>query len=198
MDFRQFLTDFRNALTRGETHASSLPILPAQGIDAVLERFTYIELDHKTNILRLVCRGEDVYVVGMVFDNVVVRYKSTKFETKYLGIPDHDSIDWNDISKRFDFEPSYSGLRGQMTDEQRTDAKEFRNSWWVNAMKWSCQEEFQNVSFVVDGSEARRMRSYGPLTFLKGNISTANQIFVLNYTPLQQKDDMINTTYNNW
>ncbi|KAG4982758.1 hypothetical protein AAZX31_10G099600 [Glycine max] len=44
------------------------------------------------------------------------------------------------------------------------------NSRWVHAMEWSGQKEFATsleVPFVVDGSEAGLLKSYGPLSFLK-------------------------------
>ncbi|XP_074366645.1 serine carboxypeptidase 3-like isoform X3 [Apium graveolens] len=44
------------------------------------------------------------------------------------------------------------------------------NSRWVHAMKWSGQKKFvgsPTVPFVVNGSKAGEMQSYGPLTFLK-------------------------------
>ncbi|XP_020233548.1 serine carboxypeptidase-like [Cajanus cajan] len=44
------------------------------------------------------------------------------------------------------------------------------NSRWVNSMEWSGQKEFATsleVPFVVDGSEAGLLKSYGPLSFLK-------------------------------
>ncbi|CAL5207743.1 unnamed protein product [Lathyrus oleraceus] len=44
------------------------------------------------------------------------------------------------------------------------------NSRWVHAMKWSGQKEFvasSDVPFVVNGSQAGLLKSYGPLSFLK-------------------------------
>ncbi|KAJ1435987.1 Serine carboxypeptidase, serine active site [Sesbania bispinosa] len=44
------------------------------------------------------------------------------------------------------------------------------NSRWVHAMEWSGQKAFvasPDVPFVVDGSEAGLLKSYGPLSFLK-------------------------------
>lgn len=44
------------------------------------------------------------------------------------------------------------------------------NSRWVHAMEWSGQKEFvgsPEVSFDVDGSEAGKFKSFGPLSFLK-------------------------------
>ncbi|CAJ1967721.1 unnamed protein product [Sphenostylis stenocarpa] len=44
------------------------------------------------------------------------------------------------------------------------------NSRWVHAMEWSGKREFTTsleVPFVVDGSEAGLLKSYGPLSFLK-------------------------------
>ncbi|OMP02416.1 Peptidase S10, serine carboxypeptidase [Corchorus olitorius] len=44
------------------------------------------------------------------------------------------------------------------------------NSKWVHAMKWSGQKEFgaaPTVPFLVDGSEAGKLKSHGPLAFLK-------------------------------
>ncbi|XP_028776242.1 serine carboxypeptidase-like [Neltuma alba] len=44
------------------------------------------------------------------------------------------------------------------------------NARWVDAMEWSGQEAFlasPNVSFVVDGKEAGRLQSHGPLSLLK-------------------------------
>ncbi|XP_027363665.1 serine carboxypeptidase-like [Abrus precatorius] len=44
------------------------------------------------------------------------------------------------------------------------------NSRWVHAMEWSGQKEFvasPEVPFVVNGSEAGLLKSYGPLSFLK-------------------------------
>ncbi|MED6116794.1 hypothetical protein PIB30_103489 [Stylosanthes scabra] len=46
------------------------------------------------------------------------------------------------------------------------------NSRWVNAMKWSGQEKFgaaPTTQFVVNGSQAGSLKSYGPLAFLKVN-----------------------------
>ncbi|MED6160901.1 hypothetical protein PIB30_055545 [Stylosanthes scabra] len=45
-----------------------------------------------------------------------------------------------------------------------------RNSRWVDAMKWSGQEKFgaaPTTQFVVNGSQAGSLKSYGPLAFLK-------------------------------
>ncbi|KAK1398359.1 Serine carboxypeptidase 3 [Heracleum sosnowskyi] len=44
------------------------------------------------------------------------------------------------------------------------------NSRWVHAMKWSGQKRFVGspaVPFSVNGSEAGKLQSYGPLSFLK-------------------------------
>ncbi|KAH7537131.1 serine carboxypeptidase-like [Ziziphus jujuba] len=44
------------------------------------------------------------------------------------------------------------------------------NSRWVHAMEWSGQKQFvasPEVPFLVDGSEAGVLKSYGPLSFLK-------------------------------
>ncbi|XP_022730184.1 serine carboxypeptidase-like 48 [Durio zibethinus] len=44
------------------------------------------------------------------------------------------------------------------------------NSNWVHAMTWSGQKEFgaaPTIPFVVDGVEAGKLKSHGPLTFLK-------------------------------
>ncbi|XP_021296122.1 serine carboxypeptidase-like [Herrania umbratica] len=44
------------------------------------------------------------------------------------------------------------------------------NSRWVHSMEWSGQKEFvasPEVPFVVDGSEAGVLKTYGPLGFLK-------------------------------
>ncbi|QCE05433.1 serine carboxypeptidase-like [Vigna unguiculata] len=44
------------------------------------------------------------------------------------------------------------------------------NSRWVHALEWSGKKEFTSsleVPFVVDGSEAGLLKSYGPLSFLK-------------------------------
>ncbi|XP_057726413.1 serine carboxypeptidase-like [Arachis stenosperma] len=46
------------------------------------------------------------------------------------------------------------------------------NSRWVHAMKWSGQEQFgasPTIQFVVNGSQAGSLKSYGPLAFLKVN-----------------------------
>ncbi|XP_025641695.1 serine carboxypeptidase-like 48 isoform X2 [Arachis hypogaea] len=46
------------------------------------------------------------------------------------------------------------------------------NSRWVHAMKWSGQEQFRaspTIQFVVNGSHAGSLKSYGPLAFLKVN-----------------------------
>ncbi|CAN1339471.1 Serine carboxypeptidase-like 49 [Linum perenne] len=44
------------------------------------------------------------------------------------------------------------------------------NSRWVHAMEWSGQKEFVSspeLSFEVDGSEAGKLKTHGPLSFLK-------------------------------
>ncbi|TXG49454.1 hypothetical protein EZV62_025329 [Acer yangbiense] len=44
------------------------------------------------------------------------------------------------------------------------------NSRWVHAMEWSEQKEFvasPEVSFAVNGSDAGKLKSHGPLSFLK-------------------------------
>ncbi|XP_076902182.1 serine carboxypeptidase-like [Bidens hawaiensis] len=44
------------------------------------------------------------------------------------------------------------------------------NSRWVHAMEWSGQKEFvasPDIPFVVDGSNAGSLKTYGPLAFLK-------------------------------
>ncbi|KEH29968.1 serine carboxypeptidase-like protein [Medicago truncatula] len=46
------------------------------------------------------------------------------------------------------------------------------NSKWVHAMGWSGQKQFaasKTVQFVVDGTQAGLLNSYGPLSFLKVN-----------------------------
>ncbi|KAL4389032.1 hypothetical protein HN51_009879 [Arachis hypogaea] len=46
------------------------------------------------------------------------------------------------------------------------------NSRWVHAMKWSGEEQFRGsptIQFVVNGSDAGSLKSYGPLAFLKVN-----------------------------
>ena len=43
------------------------------------------------------------------------------------------------------------------------------NFRWVTAMKWSGQSDFaasEIVKFIVDGKEAGRLQSHGPLSFL--------------------------------
>lgn len=44
------------------------------------------------------------------------------------------------------------------------------NSQWVHSMKWSGQKQFgasKTVQFLVDGTQAGSLNSYGPLSFLK-------------------------------
>ncbi|KAM7278879.1 hypothetical protein ACFE04_006013 [Oxalis oulophora] len=83
---------------------------------------------------------------------------------QYAAYPDY-ALDMKLIK-----ESNYSDIKQELVPPCLKIVRFCGNSLWANDMKWSGQKHFgaaENVSFVVDGSKAGVMRSYGPLTFLK-------------------------------
>ncbi|KAM7279636.1 hypothetical protein ACFE04_006770 [Oxalis oulophora] len=83
---------------------------------------------------------------------------------QYAAYPDYA------LDMKLILESDYHNIKQNIVPRCLEDIGYCGNSRWVNTMKWSGQKFFgaaKNVSFVVDGSEAGVMRSYGPLTFLK-------------------------------
>ncbi|KAM7271449.1 hypothetical protein ACFE04_030663 [Oxalis oulophora] len=137
-DFIGFLDCMRRGLSmRGTIHeGSGIPILPSVPSRTCPDehKFTCANLICHGQILRIPCFNSDAYLMGLVFGNVVVRFKKSRFRTELMGIDNHAEIDWIELIKEFDFEPSYSEIRKNIPDDQVEDCKTFSFSYTRDAV----------------------------------------------------------------